>query len=72
MGKKRERISTGFGERLRAIREKKGLTLAAVGEAAGLHFQAIARLERGEVEPTWPTVLKLAEALKVPVGKFHS
>lgn len=69
---KRKRIPSGFGKQLRAIREKQGRTLAHVADAAGITFQSLGRLERGEVEPTWPTVLKLANALGVAVGKFRA
>ena len=33
-------------------------------------YQNIARFEREEREPTWPTVLKLAEALGVSPNDF--
>jgi transcriptional regulator with XRE-family HTH domain len=35
-----------------------------------LPYQAIAKYERGAVEPGWPTVLKLAEALQVTPDAF--
>ena len=33
-------------------------------------YQAVAKIERGVVEPTWPTVLQLAEALGVTPDSF--
>lgn len=62
---------TGFGARLRALREEKEMTLAQLGEASGLHLQAIAKLERGVGSPTWLTVLKLAKALGVETTAFQ-
>jgi transcriptional regulator with XRE-family HTH domain len=35
-----------------------------------LPYQAIAKYERGAVEPGWPTVLKLADALGVTPDTF--
>jgi transcriptional regulator with XRE-family HTH domain len=62
--------STGFGAILRTLREAKGLTQTELGGLAGLHRQAIAKLERSEREPQWPTVIALAKSLGVKVGEF--
>jgi transcriptional regulator with XRE-family HTH domain len=64
--------SSGFGARLRSLREARGLTLAQLSEASGVHLQAIAKLERAANEPTWPTVLKLAKALGVETNEFEA
>lgn len=61
--------STSFGERLKQLREKAGLTQYALAKASGVTAQAIANIERGS-EPTWPTVIKLARALGVNVSEF--
>lgn len=63
--------TSGFGRRLRELRDAAELSQAQLGERAGMAYQAIARLERGDREPTWPTVLKLAEALGVPTDEFR-
>lgn len=63
-------VPSGFGEKLRELREHAGLTQAALGEKAGTAANTIARLERGEHEPTWPMVLKLAQALGVDCKAF--
>ena len=61
---------SGFGPMLRRVREEKGFTQAGLGAAADLHANTVARLERGEVEPSWPVVLKLAKALGVDCTAF--
>ncbi len=68
---KEEKKTSGFGRRLRELRKAAGLTLEQLGERAEMAYQAIARLERQEREPTWPTAIKLAEALGVSVADFH-
>lgn len=61
---------TGFGARLKALREAKGLTQEALGKRAGMRYQVIAKLERGAHDPKWATVLKLAAALGVDTDEF--
>jgi transcriptional regulator with XRE-family HTH domain len=61
---------TGFGTRLRELREGAGLTQQQLGERAGCHTMTIAKLEAATQEPAWPLVLALAGALGVPVGAF--
>lgn len=61
---------TGFGEKLKALREKAGLTLAQLGEIAGCHWNTLAKMERGQQEPAWPLVLSLCQALGVDCSAF--
>jgi transcriptional regulator with XRE-family HTH domain len=62
---------TGFGERLRALREEAGLTQVQLGEAAGCHPITVAKMEAGAQEPAWPMVLALAKALGVACTAFQ-
>ncbi|HEY2908668.1 MAG TPA: helix-turn-helix transcriptional regulator [Gemmataceae bacterium] len=61
---------SGFGSALRRVREEKGLTQKALGEGAGVHPNTVARMERGEVEPSWQVVLAFAKALGVDCSAF--
>jgi transcriptional regulator with XRE-family HTH domain len=61
---------SGFGDRLRALRESRGLTQPQLAERAGCNRFTVAKLERGAQEPAWPLVLALAGALGVEVGAF--
>src|SRR5260370_17363065 len=67
MAKKR---ATGFATRLRQLREGAGLTQAQLAEQAGLHLHGLTKLEQGDREPGWSTVLALAEALGVECTAF--
>jgi len=62
--------ASGFGGRLRELRLARRLTQVQLAERAGMHPQAVVKLERGEREPLWPSVLALAEALGVTVLAF--
>ena len=57
------RSGTGFGARLRELREKAGLTQTELAECAGLTMFGVTKLERGLRDPSWPTVLAFASAL---------
>lgn len=57
-------IRARFGEHLRAIRTKSGLSQEALGMDAGLHRTFVSMVERGERNVTIATVEKLAKALK--------
>lgn len=62
---------TGFGRRLRELREAKGWSQRQLGEAAGgVKQQAIAKYELEANTPTWVMVLKLARALGVQPNDF--
>jgi transcriptional regulator with XRE-family HTH domain len=61
---------TGFGERLRELREGAGLTQQQLGDRAGCHTMTIAKLEAATQEPAWPLVLALAQALGVGPNAF--
>ena len=55
-----------FGENLKKIRTRKGYSLRALSYECAIDFSDIAKIERGEVNPTLLTLLELARALQVP------
>jgi transcriptional regulator with XRE-family HTH domain len=57
-----------FGERLREVREKKGLTQAAVAGAMGVPQTHVSAIERGLMLPNLLTVIRLAIALDCRVS----
>jgi putative transcriptional regulator len=61
---------SGFGGKLSAMRTAAGLSQGQLADRAELHVNTVARLERGENEPAWPVVLKLAAALGVTCEAF--
>jgi transcriptional regulator with XRE-family HTH domain len=58
------------GQRLRALREERGLSLRALAERCGLSFNAISRIEHGDHSPTVASLHLLATALGVPITAF--
>jgi len=61
---------SGFGAKLKAVREEKGISQSLLAELAGCHAFTISKLERGEQEPAWPLVIALARALGVGCTAF--
>jgi len=54
-----------FGEKIRAVREKKGYTLKVVAQAAGVSESLVSQIERNRVSPAIDTLLSLADALEI-------
>lgn len=67
---KDKRDTTGFGARLKALREAAGLTQQQLADLVGMKAQNVTRLETGGREPAWETVIRLAKALKVSTDDF--
>jgi transcriptional regulator with XRE-family HTH domain len=53
--------------RLRGWRERRGLSLRALAERAGVGYVTVWRIEHGELSPTVAMLEKLAEALGINV-----
>ncbi|MEU3605437.1 helix-turn-helix transcriptional regulator [Streptomyces sp. NPDC035033] len=59
-----------MGARLRAVRERRGLTLAGVGDATGISSSTLSRIETGRRKPTLEVVLRLAEEYGVSLDEL--
>ncbi len=59
------RLALTIGSRIRAHRERLGLTQNDLAEATGIHRPNIARLEKGVGLPNLSTVIKVANGLSV-------
>jgi transcriptional regulator with XRE-family HTH domain len=56
-----------FGKQIRRLREQRGLSQDNLGIDAEISFNQVGRIERGEVNTTLGTIIRLAKALKVEV-----
>ena len=63
--KEKKRVPYHFGEKLRKVREHKGLTLKVVAEKAGVSESLVSQIERNRVSPAIDTLLALADALDI-------
>ena len=58
------------GPRLRALRRKGGVTLAALAEATGISVSTLSRLESGQRKATLELLLPLTRAHQVPLDEL--
>lgn len=61
-----------FGEKLRAVRERRGLTMKEVAEKAGLSESLISQIERNRVSPAIDTLFSLVEILDLDLEYLFS
>ena len=54
-----------FGNNLRRIRKEKGLTMEALANEAEIEYRQLGRIERGEINTTIVSILRIAEVLNV-------
>jgi len=59
-----------FGRVLRRRRETLGVSQTQLSWEAGIDRKFISRIERGLREPCLETIVKLTEALEIPLGEF--
>lgn len=59
-----------LGDRIRARRVGRGMTLAAVAESAGLSLPYVSNLERGRGNPTLEALQAIARALDMPLSEL--
>lgn len=63
-------MEPSVGERLRAIRESRGLSLRSLARLSGLSVNTISLIERGENSPTVSSLHRLAAALDSSITDF--
>lgn len=61
---------TGFGKRLKELREAAGLTQQELADRAGMHKFGVAKVEQGHRGVSWEKALDLARALGVSILLF--
>jgi transcriptional regulator with XRE-family HTH domain len=66
----KEAESVDVGQRLRLMREERGISMRALARRSGLSANALSMIERGLTSPSVSTLSKLAAALEVPITAF--
>jgi len=57
-----------FGERVKELRNEKGLTTVQLGIALGVSDATISRWENGLINPSVESVFKMAKFFNAPAG----
>ncbi|MCJ1715923.1 helix-turn-helix domain-containing protein [Curtobacterium sp. VKM Ac-2922] len=60
-------VVDGVGPRLRGLRQRRDVTLAALATETGISVSTLSRLESGQRRPTLELLLPLARAYQVPL-----
>lgn len=63
-------LSVAFGRVLRELRQEAGLTQEQLGFEADLRRTYVSILELGQQQPTLTTIIKLAQAFKMPAHEL--
>jgi transcriptional regulator with XRE-family HTH domain len=58
-----------LGRAIRSIREERGLSQEALGFESGLDRTYIGGIERGERNPSFESLLRVVDALDVPLSQ---
>lgn len=66
------RAFANLSARLRAERERKGLSMLALSERAGLSQHMVSYIERGKRNPSLDSLIRLCGALELDAGAVLS
>ena len=67
-----KRLPLPFGERLKLIRKQRGYNISELADRSGVTQSYISKIEAGDKQdPGWQVVVKLADALNVPIDAFR-
>ena len=61
-----------FGEHLREIRLKKGLSQEELANIANIPIQQVGRIERSEVNTTLITIKAISDALEIDIKELFN
>ncbi len=54
-----------IGEKIREVRERKGITLKSVAQAIGVSESLLSQIERNRVSPSLDTLISIADVLEI-------
>jgi transcriptional regulator with XRE-family HTH domain len=66
----RTRAHDALGHAVRELRTRRRISQEALGHSANIHRNYIGAIERGELNPTYRVLLKLATGLDFPLSEI--
>lgn len=70
--KETSQLREKFGNRVRLLRNERGLTQEQLAERAGISVDFLSLIERGKNSPSFENLDELADALNVTVAELFS
>ncbi len=67
-----EDVLANVGDRVKGVREKRGLSLQDVSQRTDIDVSMLSQIEEGAVAPPLGIIIKLAKALEMKMGYFIS
>ena len=61
-----------LGQKIKALRENKGMSLDAMSKMTGFDVETLSKIEKNEIQPQLGTVIKLSKALDSALGRLVS
>ena len=61
-----------LGQKIKTLRENKGMSLEAMSQMTGFDVETLAKIEKNEIQPQLGTVIKLSKALDSALGRLVS
>lgn len=61
----KDNAAVSIGDKIREVREKRGITLRALAEEAGVSESLVSQIERGRVAPSLDTLMAIVGALDI-------
>lgn len=58
-----------FGEKLRALRQREGMTLRQLADMLGVHNSYVARIEQGQ-KPSVELILKISHLFNISLDRL--
>lgn len=70
MPKRADTVAKAVGNRIRDLRQKKGISQEALADEAGMHRTYMWGIERGRRNPSLGHLTRIADALEVPLASL--
>ena len=61
-----------LGARIKQLRKKRGLTQEGLAEVCGIHYKFLGGIERGNANPTFTVLRKIAKAMNVSLSDLFN
>jgi transcriptional regulator with XRE-family HTH domain len=67
---RRAEMQEGLGQAIRELRRNRGMLALELARDADINVSLLARLERGQVNPSWGTMRRIAWALGIAASEL--